>query len=174
MRPAKSLAKFEQTHTRWRAAVEAADEAEFARVPEGGGWSLGQLCDHVVSVATLMLDQVERCAFGRGKEHGFSLLPALVSALGSMPPVRVKVPPMPTELAHIGAPKTLTRAEALARLSAVAERTRLLVDTAAQASPRQRTRHPVGGWLNARHWYQLHEIHLRHHLRQLKALGRAA
>ena len=174
MRPARALAKFDQTCARWRASLERAAEDTFARAPGRGGWSLGQLCDHVATVGHAMLDQVERCGSGGGEDKGFSLLPALVSALGSLPPVRLKVPPMPAEYTHIGAPRALTRDAALAALAALAERTRGLADTAERASPRQRTRHPIGGWLNARHWYQAHEIHLRHHLAQLDRLLREA
>ena len=40
----------------------------------------------------------------------------------------------------------------------------------AAADPKLRKRHPVAGFLNAQQWYAFSEMHMRHHLRQLKRI----
>jgi hypothetical protein len=40
------------------------------------------------------------------------------------------------------------------------------------ASEISKTAHPVFGFLNAREWFQLIEMHFRHHLRQKRHLDR--
>lgn len=170
MDPRKVLAKAEETHARWREALQGRDEGDFERTPAGGGWSLGQVSDHVTLVSSAFLDAVEALARGEGEERGGSFRAALVCGVfRSFPPLRLKVPPnLPDEVKRAATPDSLSRAEALERFETVARRARELCDRVAAAPPRLRLEHPVLGWANARQWYQLSEMHMRHHLRQLK------
>lgn len=165
----RSLARFERTLERWEQALASLDDAAFTRLPADGGWSVGQVCDHVAGAGQLILDQVQRCADGEAEVRGFQLKGALVALLGSIPPVRVKVPDVPL-LETVARPANLARDAALGRLRALASRTRSMAEPARGASPRQRTRHPLAGYLNAGQWFQFNEMHLRHHLRQLARL----
>jgi len=38
------------------------------------------------------------------------------------------------------------------------------------ANPKIKTKHPVIGYLNAKQWLRFIEIHLNHHLKQLKRI----
>jgi hypothetical protein len=38
------------------------------------------------------------------------------------------------------------------------------------ADPKIKAKHPVLGYLNAKHWLRFIEIHLKHHLEQLKRI----
>jgi hypothetical protein len=172
MDPRKVLDKTEKTYAIWRNATESRDEQDFARAPDDGGWSLGQLCDHVSLVSSAFLDAAKALARGEGEERGGSFLAAVMCGVfRSFPPVRLKVPTnLPDEVKRAAAPDSLAKADALERLATVMQRTRILCDAVAAAPRGLRSEHPVLGWINARQWYQLSEMHMRHHLRQLRRL----
>jgi len=171
MSPDKILRKFETTYRTWLARLEPLDDEAFEREPDDGGWSVGRICHHIGSVSDMLLENADLCAKGDGVDKRFQFLPAMLSTVGSLPPARIKVPDLPAELRHLSCPEPMTKAGGIARLEAVAERMRSLSAAVAAASPRVRREHPAGGWLNARHWYHMTEMHLRHHLRQLRRTG---
>lgn len=172
MNPRKVLAKTETSLAVWQDALERSDEQVFDQVPEGGGWTLGQICDHVTLVSLAFLDATNALARGEGEERGGSLMATVMCGIvGSFPPVRLKVPPnLPDEAKRAAAPESLPKAEALKRFAVVARRTRDLCSEVAAAPRGLRSEHPVLGWIDARQWYQLSEMHMRHHLRQLRRL----
>ncbi|MHC4493171.1 MAG: DUF1569 domain-containing protein, partial [Planctomycetota bacterium] len=87
------------------------------------------------------------------------------------PPFRLKVPSnLPDHLKRASDPDSPPKAEALERFATVARRTRDLCDAVAAAPRGLRSKHPAVGWVNARQWYQLSEMHMRHHLRQLRRI----
>jgi len=165
------LAKTEKTCALWREDLESRDEQDYGRAPPAGGWTLGQLCDHVTLASNTFLDAVEALTRGEGEERRGSLLAAVMCGVGSFPPFRLKVPPnLPDEIKRAANPDSLPGTDALERFAAIARRTRDLCDTVAATPRRLRSEHPVAGWVNARQWYQLSEMHMRHHLRQLKRI----
>ncbi len=172
MDPRKLLAKTEKTLAVWQDALERSDDRAFDSAPDGGGWTLGQVCDHVTVVSLAFLDAVAALTRGEGEERGGSLMATVMCGIvGSFPPVRLKVPSnLPDEVKRAAAPDSLPKAEALKRFALVARRTRDLCDAVAAAPRGLRSQHPVLGWINARQWYQLSEMHMRHHLRQLRRL----
>jgi len=170
---AKILQKYESTHGTWRARLDPLEEERFTRAPPAGSgsWGIGQICDHIASVAEMLLINADQCAQGNGQDKGFQLQPALICLVGSLPPVRINVPDLPPELDHLSNPQKLTKEQALARLDGALERMRSLADAVDRATTRCRSKHPVGGWLHARQWYHMNEMHYRHHLRQLDRLN---
>jgi len=171
MKAEKILQKFETTYQNWRSKLESFDDAAFQRPPENGGWSAGQVCCHVSDVSDSMLANLEQCAQGDAEDRGFSFLPAMITAVGSLPPAKIKVPTgLPPEYQHFAKPQPMAKADALARLDGIAARMRELRPKVEGASKRMRRKHPAGGWLHAQQWYQMNEMHLRHHLRQLGRL----
>jgi len=166
----KVLAKTERTYALWREDLESRDGEDFGRAPAAGGWSLGQISDHVTLVSSAFLEAAEALTRGEGEERGGGFLAAVMCGVfRSFPPFRLKVPPnLPDEVMRAADPDSLPKAEALERFAAVLRRTRDLCGAVAAAPRRLRLEHPVLGWVNARQWYQLSEMHMRHHLRQLR------
>jgi hypothetical protein len=167
MRPERTLRKLDRTLGIWRAQLGPLDDAAFARTPDGGGWSVGQICHHLRSASDLLLGNAEQCAAGDGRDMGFQVFPAIMALIGSIPPARIKVPDLPEELRQVSQPVQLGREDGLAVFDGIEERMREMRAAMESASPRCRRRHPAGGWMNAVQWYQLNEMHMRHHLRQL-------
>lgn len=170
MKPGTSLAKFETSHAEWVSVVSSLSPYAVVRRPPNGGWTIGQVCDHVGVVAETLLGQAERCANGEGERRSTSWMAKLLFAYGSFPPIRIKLPELPAEHRAIGQPEELDRDEALARLDRVAQRMRDLVEPVARSDPGAKLPHPAEFWLNAETFYQCNEMHVRHHLRQLRRL----
>ena len=171
MDPKKLLAKLETTAATWRTALEGHGDDAFARDRQGR-WTLGQICDHVVNTSDTFLNGAEALTRGEGEEHGGSAFAWVMTRIGSFPPFRFKVPPnLPPAFQRLASPQSITKAEALDRFDTVLQRTRSLCDAVASAPTGLRSKHPAAGWVNAAQWYQLSEMHMRHHLRQLRRMG---
>ncbi|MEL6429481.1 MAG: hypothetical protein AAFP22_17475 [Planctomycetota bacterium] len=191
MHAAETLRRFETVHADWQRALEARPDGDFIRPfgPQQGGfggarpgqmgprgcventrWELGRVCDHVVAAGECFLDEVDGLARGDGTVRRASPVTWLVfGAAKRLPPVRVEVPKgLPERYARVAAPEPLERGAALERLGALAGRMRAAREAVESVDPRLRSRHPVMSWLNAREWYQLVEMHTRHHGRQLR------
>ena len=123
-------------------------------------------------VSSAFLDAVEALKRGEGEERGGSFLALVMCDIfRSFPPIRLRVPTnLPDEVKRAATPDSLPKAEALERFAEVARRTRELCDAVAAVPRGLRMEHPAAGWVNARQWYQLSEMHMRHHLRQLRRL----
>ncbi len=172
MSSAKTLHKLDSTHRGWLTRLQPLDETAFARVPEGGGWAIGQVCHHVGSVSDMLLGNAERAAAGDGQTKGFQFQPWMLTVMGRLPPMRIKVPvaSLPPEMHVFANPQQLSKSEGFEQLAGVVERMRSTAPAVDGSTKTCRRRHPVGGWLNAMQWFQLTEMHMRHHLRQIDRL----
>jgi hypothetical protein len=158
----------------WDDALGHIEPDAFAQQTGASDWTLGQVCDHVLTISELFLDGAEALARNRGETRPGSLFGKFICLLGSFPPVRIKPPTdLPIEFRCAAKPDSIRKDVALARFDAVTRRTQELHD-AVEASPRAlRSQHPAAGWINAQQWYQLSEMHMRHHLRQLRRIEKA-
>jgi hypothetical protein len=172
MKSAKSiLSRFERTAAIWLASLDDYSEEKFARKPDADSWSIGQVYNHLVSGTRLYhLQQIAQCLESRETERkaGKKLPGKLTFLLGSFLPVRIKVPPSDAYTPKQPASKEAMRTglEKLMRMMRETEQ------KLAGASEIPATNHPALGALNAREWFQLIEMHFRHHLRQKVRLDR--
>ena len=173
-RPTKVLTRHDATVARWRSILASQDETRFARTPPDGGWSLAQVCDHVAVASEIALDHVHCLVCGDGTCCGGKWMPAAILRIGTFMPVRYKVPEGLTgPYARMAMPEVIPIEAADARLRAIDERAHALHDKVLTSDRKQRIEHPTAGWLNAVQWYQLAEMHMRHHLRQAARIEKA-
>ncbi|MCJ1907651.1 DinB family protein [Planococcus ruber] len=136
-------------------------------IPKEGVWSLGQMYDHIILVAHEYLDNVEVCA-GLKEEQplGKTAAGEQLFRAGGFPPVKIRLPD------EMNAPpnNTDTKGELDSRLDALAERLASWEPKVNSIHPNLKVEHGGFGWLNAKEWYALVEMHSRHHLRQQKEL----
>jgi hypothetical protein len=172
MKSAKSiLSQFEKTAEVWLASLDGYSEEEFVKKPDADSWSMGQMYNHLVSGTRLYhLQQIAQCLEGKvtEKKAGKKFPGKLTFLLGSFLPVRIKVPPSDSYT-----PKQPASKEAIkAGLEKLMRMMRELEQKISSASEIPTTNHPALGALNAREWFQLIEMHFRHHLRQKNRLDR--
>ncbi len=142
---------------------------QLRQIPAPGVWSLGQLYNHVILTALDYLDKVEMCAAAReeqslGKTEGGEHLFRLVG----FPPVKIKLPDGPEN-----SPSNSDSKEDLMQgLGQVMKRMKEWEGKINHLNPNCKIKHDGFGWLNAREWFALVDMHFRHHLRQKKELER--
>lgn len=138
-------------------------------IPGEGVWSIGQMYDHLIVVAHEYLDNVAVCS--EAKEDPFlEKTPAGKELFHNkgFPPIKIRLPD------EMNAPpnNSDSQEDLINRMEKLIQRVgywELQVD---EISPERKAKHGGFGWLNAREWLDLVEMHSRHHLRQKEELER--
>lgn len=163
--------RFEEITALYLEELDRFSMEQLLHKPNAEDWSIGQLYVHLVGSARHMqLRNVELCrdashpavqADGSKSEAGGAIF-----AQGAFPPIRIHVPPSPEYT-----PGQPDSKEGLAEdLRSVAARMRELEPLLAGIPSCHTVAHPRLGYLNATEWFELAEMHYRHHLRQLERL----
>ncbi len=162
--PQTILTDLRATLETWETALKRYKDPQLARPLEADGWTLGQVCAHLLdSTAMYHIQHIDHCLEHPEEREG-TLSPegAERLAANAFPDVRIHVPPSPRYTPEQPAGK----AELLARL----EELQAIIGFIAQrieATPQSgQAAHPTLGWLDAQQWFQLIAMHWRHHLRQ--------
>ncbi|MFD2330846.1 DinB family protein [Cohnella sp. GCM10020058] len=184
MNTKETLRKFEDTVNGYIQELEGFSLEQLLWKPAADEWSLGQMHMHLIRSAQFMhLRNVAQCLAPNdnptdsltGKtEQGEALFGA-----GSFPPERIQVPPSP----QYTPPQPESKEQIMDGLrDTVSRMTEIEPKVAAAFDPKQDTTsglvrnavvHPRLGGLNALEWFQLIEMHYRHHLLQKKRLDDA-
>jgi hypothetical protein len=149
--------------------LENISPAVFQQVPPIGGWSYSEVYQHIFDASILSLIPMEECIHGNAVKKHTVFAVKLILFFGMFPPAkRFKVP---AKLAS--RVKKIDHEEARVWIS----KFRLQLDAdyplIASADPHLRTLHPRLGYLNASEWLRVIEIHLNHHLKQLKRIEKS-
>lgn len=125
--------------------------------------------DHILVVATEYADEIERCLTS-SEEQPFekSELGKRLFRTGGFPPVKIRLSDEMNQ-----PPNNTDTHEALKqRIDDLTARLKFLKPLVPSANPDFKTLHGGFGWLNAQEWYELIEMHTRHHLRQQAELDK--
>lgn len=144
---------------------------QLCRQPVDDAWSMGQMMVHLMSSARFMqLANVNACrdaenpavhVGGTKNERGEELFRA-----GSFPPIRIQVPPSPQ---YTPAQPT-SKEEIRVGMASVVDLMRSVAKTLDEIPAENTVLHPRLGFLNAKEWFQMVEMHYRHHRHQLTRL----
>ncbi|WP_438444487.1 DinB family protein [Gorillibacterium sp. sgz5001074] len=169
MHPERIWTRFQDLARHYRKEMERYTWEEFNRKPSAASWSLGEMYEHVIETGYLQLDSLHACL--REPENRTAQKTAvgrLVYFLGSIPPVKAKVPPSAEGTARPPASKE----ELLRKMDVLQRRMEETLPLVSSASPYSKIRHPYFGFINAKEWYHHLVMHMAHHLRQKKRLDR--
>lgn len=138
-------------------------------IPEEGVWSIGQMYDHLIVVAHEYLDNVAVCS--EAKEDPFlEKTPAGKELFHNkgFPPIKIRLPD------EMNAPpnNSDSQEDLINRMEKLIQRVEYWESQVDAISPERKAKHGGFGWLNAREWLDLVEMHSRHHLRQKEVLER--
>lgn len=140
---------------------------QLQHIPEKGVWSLGQMYDHIIVVALEYLDYMESCAaLNKEQAHGKTRFGEQLMREGGFPPIKIRLPD------EMNAPPNNSDSKEVLkdRLEEVIQRLTQWESKVDAVNPNFKVKHGGFGWLNAREWYDLVEMHSRHHLRQQREL----
>ncbi len=140
--------------------------------PSQEEWSIGQMYQHLVSSALHMhLRNIEHClnsnketlSSGDKTKEGVT-----VFEQGKFPPIRIKVQASPQYTPE----QPRSKEQLIQGINLVVHRMEEIAPKVEKASKQNKVPHPGFGALNAKEWFQLIEMHYRHHLLQLERLKR--
>lgn len=184
----ETLRKFEETVSGYIRELDGTGLEQLLWKPAEDEWSLGQMFMHLIRSAQLM--QLRNAALCLGPDGGPEVSRAGKTKpgedlfkTGSFPPDRIRVPPSPQytppqpeskEQLVDGLRDTVRRMVEIEPLiaSKFAPVTQVRLEPG-KGIVRNTVLHPRFGGLNALEWFQLIEMHYRHHLLQKMRLDNA-
>lgn len=132
-----------------------------------GTWSIGQVYSHIVDVAFEYLNNMEQCSrSGYDQPQGKTEAGAALFRAGAFPPIKIKLP----EGMEYAPNDDKSKTEHLHDLDLLIDKMRIWESQIHAIPPHGKIRHGGFGWLNASEWFDLIEMHTRHHLRQIKEI----
>lgn len=168
MKTEKHIRRLLNAISLYERGLERYSEPLFRYTPAEGVWSLSEVYSHIMITGILGLASAEKCI--RGEAHDrprSSWWPGkLLLFAGRFPPfVHFKVPKQLENTV-----KKISPEEAAALIARVKSKAAYVSGHAGEASPAQKVKHPVLGYLNASEWIRFVQIHTEHHLKQLKRI----
>ncbi|SDO09353.1 DinB superfamily protein [Psychrobacillus sp. OK028] len=132
-----------------------------------GVWSIGQMYDHLIVVAHEYLDNLEICAaLNEEKPFGKTQFGEQLYKNGGFPPIKIRLPD------ELNSPPNNSDSKEflISRMEQLIHRMSHWKSQVDYINPNNKVEHGGFGWLNGREWYELVEMHFRHHLLQKKEL----
>jgi hypothetical protein len=132
-------------------------------ISEIGVWSLGQMYDHLIIVAHEYLDNMDACAMLKEEQtSGKTEFGELLFKNGGFPAIKIRLPD------ELNSPpnNSDSKDELMRRMEQLIERFMECKTKVENTNSNFKIAHGGFGWLNAREWYALVEMHFRHHLHQ--------
>lgn len=170
MKAQKSYQNWLKTVAFYESELPKYSESDFAKKQTEEAWSIGQMYQHLVKGTMVFHAKFAEKALSTDENSGEGkTMPGKISYLiGGFPPIRIKVPAS-TEYTP-PQPKSRTAVEEdlenlKVQLKDLAEK----IDT---SNSKGKTKHPGFGYLTALEWFQMIEMHFKHHLRQKKRLDK--
>lgn len=157
------------TCTEYSSRLNSISPEVFGITPPIGGWSYSEVYDHIFDSSILSLLPMEECIHGHGEKKDTAFAVKLILFFGMFPPaIRFKVPRRIE-----GRVKKINKEEAQTWINKFLTQLNADYPLLSNADLTLRTLHPRLGYLNANEWLRVIEIHLNHHLKQLKRIEKS-
>lgn len=162
------LAKFEELVHYYLDEIDRYTPEQFTKKPSDKDWSFGQMLQHLLDFANLVqLPAIEACAAGKAQIGGEKTeFGERAFAEGSFPPIQIKLPDKP----QFTPANPANKQEVKEQLQTLLETLREWEPKLSSIPPDSKVKHMGFGYLNAVEWFQLNEMHFRHHLHQKKRI----
>ena len=166
MNIAKVHRSIAQTVNAYQQKLHTYKEDNFQLTPPIGGWSYSEVYSHIFDASLLSLMALNNCIRNEGEDKPTAFGVKLVLFFGQLPPgQKYKVPKRMADRV-----KKITLANAQQLITDFELQLAKLYPQVANASPKSKIKHPRMGYLNAKQWLRFIEVHLNHHLKQLKRI----
>lgn len=141
-------------------------EDHFQLTPPIGGWSCSEVYSHIFDASLLSFMAMNNCIRNEGEDKPTAFGVKLVLFFGQLPPgKRYEVPKRMADRV-----KRISMAHAQQFITDFELQLAKLYPQVANANPKSKIKHPRMGYLNAKQWLRFIEVHLSHHLKQLKRI----
>ena len=171
MKPPQAVQKeFNTVASYWLRELDRYTEKQFSSTLKPDSWSIGQVYEHLTTgTFRFHFHHLHKCLNRKGEMGSKTFAGKIIYFVGSIPKRKIKVPPSPeyTPKQPVGV------ASVRDNLIKLIEEMKTLVPNLETSDRDQKSRHPFLGALNAEEWYQLIEMHFRHHLQQKERLDKS-
>ena len=152
----------------YRKKIAAVTPEKFQQNPADGGWSYAEVYSHIFDLSILSLEAIDRCLSPDAKQRKTPFITKLILFFGMFPPaMKFKVPKQ-----FESRVKKISIPEAKALMESFEDKLQQYPMRVAQAASDAKAGHPRLGYMNAAQWMRFIEIHLKHHLKQLKRIDK--
>ncbi|UHA75578.1 DinB family protein [Paenibacillus sp. 481] len=167
MKQKRILGQFLSIMQQYEHALDTYTFEQLVKKPSAQQWSLGEMYNHIIETGLLQIAALKKCVDAPKMPGATKTWKGkVVFMLGSIPPIRAKVP----ESAEHTAFQPTSKEELKERLQAFAQEMRDLAPQLEKIDSDRKVEHPYFGHINAIEWYDHILMHVRHHLRQKKRL----
>ena len=161
-----SFPTFNQTIDTWIEALRYYSLEDLTVQPSPGSWSMGQLYNHLINETRYYISRIDVCiSSNRNAGKEMSDEGKTMFRNNSFPNARLI-----GALSHSSIPQPGSKQELIEQVialrKAVNEKAILMEKTVFNG----KAKHPGLDYLNASEWIQFADMHMRHHLRQKKAI----
>ncbi len=150
----------------WIEAIQQKKISQLCFQPPNNSWSPGQVGMHLIKATGFYLQQIEIC-ISTNDNADKDMLPAAKQLFqnNELPDVLIEGP-----LTNATTPQPASKEALLQGLTDLKEKIKTLEIVIATSSYKGKTKHPGLHYFTAKEWLQFADMHLRHHLRQLKRI----
>jgi hypothetical protein len=153
----------------YKVKLAAIGEDDFKLTPPMGGWSYSEVYVHIFDSSLLSLMALSNAASGKGTNEKTHLAVKLILFFGSLPPgKRYQVPNRLKDRV-----KKVSLTEAQQMVQAFELELENVYPLIKNANASIKVKHPRLGFLNAEQWLRFIEVHLKHHLKQIKRIEKS-
>lgn len=150
----------------YKAKLVSLNDEEFMLTPPLGGWSYSEVYSHIFDSSLLSLLATQKCINGDGESAKTHFSAKVILFFGMLPPgKRYKVPKRLVDRV-----KKISIATAQQLIADFELQFTKALSQLNKANSSIKVAHPRLGHLNAKQWLRFIEIHLNHHLKQLKRI----
>jgi hypothetical protein len=169
MKTERILSSIRDIMAAYRDNLNRIPEARFEVTPPIGGWSYAEVYNHIFDLSILSLQAIDSCLSPEARKVKTPLITRAILFFGSFPPaMKFKVP---RQLAS--RVKKIDKRTASDMIQAFEEKLQAYPNLIIKANPQLKSAHPRLGYLNATQWIRFIEVHLNHHLKQLKRIDKS-
>lgn len=153
----------------YKAKLISLNEEEFMLTPPIGGWSYSEVYAHIFDSSILSLLAMQKCMNGEGEIAKTHFGAKAILFFGMLPPgKRYKVPKRLVDRA-----KKINIAAAQQFIVDFELQLAKISEQIDKVSSSNKIAHPRLGFLNAKQWLRFIEVHLNHHLKQLRRIEKS-
>ena len=153
----------------YTAELLSISESQFQQTPVEESWSYSEVYQHIFDSSMLSVEAMEAILNGKGKAGSPTLPGKAILFAGAFPPgMRFKVP----EILE-GRVKKISKTDAERLIQTFTQSLEKIYPAVAHADKNLTASHPRLGELNAGEWIRFTEIHIKHHLKQIRRIHKS-
>jgi DinB superfamily len=168
MKAQKSYQNWLKTAAFYEAELPKYSADDFCKKQSEEAWSIGQMYQHLVKGTMVFHAKFAKDALAttENSSEGKTMPGKISYLIGGFPPIKIKVPASD----EYTPPQPKSKEAVMEDFVNLKIQLKDLAEKIDASNSKGKTKHPGFGYLTALEWFQMIEMHFKHHLRQKKRL----